>query len=434
MSKVVKTAILGCGSRGKDTFAPMSEEMSDRFEIVAVADIDPAKVQAMSERYNLSGEQCFTSAEAFLAVDKCADAVLIATQDRQHVPHALLALERGYDILLEKPISPDLAECRRLLAARAAAGREIVVCHVLRYTPLFRKVKELLDAGTIGEIVSMSALENVGWYHMAHSFVRGNWRNSDLASPMILQKCCHDMDLYLYLTGKKAERVSSFGSTFYFKAENAPEGAASRCVNAGACRARCPFDAEKLYFDHSRIGYNNGARSWPLDVVTLNVTADNLRKAIEEGPYGRCVFHCDNNVVDHQILAVQMTDGSTFSFAMEGLSGETARHARFYGTKGEMIVYMGSPENSKIEIQYFTGDQKIELIAAQNLAEDFSGHGGGDKQLMADFLEVINGNSSKPSGLTSLEQSMESHFLALAAEASRLRGGEIVSLDSVRQA
>ncbi len=431
----IKLAILGCGNRGKDTFAPMAEQMPDRLEIVAAADPDPAKVQAMATRYHLVPDQCFDSAESFLAAEKCADAVLIATQDRQHVGHAIAALEKEYDILLEKPISPDLDECRRLLAAREKSGREIVVCHVLRYTPLFRKVKELLDAGVLGDVVSMSALENVGWFHMAHSFVRGNWRNSDQTSPMILQKCCHDMDLYLYLAGKKADRVSSFGNTFHFKAENAPGGAASRCMEAGACRKTCPFDAEKLYFDHKLIGYNQGVRGWPLAVLTLDVTEENLRAALAKGPYGRCVYHCDNNVVDHQVLAVQMTDGSTFSFSMEGFSGETARHARFHGTKGEMTVYMGPAEESKIEISYFTSEQKREVIWGKDLADDFSGHGGGDRQLMADFLDVIsNPGGARPVGLTSLEQSMESHFLALAAEKSRVNDGETVDLASVRLA
>ena len=195
-------ALAGLGSRGKDTYAKTAKLFPEKMKIVAIADIDPAKVAEVAREYDVPAQRCFSSAEELLAQDKLADLMFITTQDRQHVGHALPALKKGYDLLLEKPVSPKLEECRELLKTAQACGRKVVVCHVLRYTPFYTKLKEILDEGTIGDVVTVMGIENVGYWHQAHSFVRGNWRNSDQSSPMILQKCCHDMDILLWLTGK----------------------------------------------------------------------------------------------------------------------------------------------------------------------------------------------------------------------------------------
>ena len=197
MNRKITIAIAGLGSRGKDAYAPAIARMSDRAEIVAVADIDFAKVQKAAQIYHVPEERCFNSAESLLAENRLADVLVLATQDRQHVQQAIPALEKGYDLLLEKPISPNIEECKQLLEVSKRTGRKVVVCHVLRYTPFFEKAKQILDSGVIGDIVSIMAIENVGYWHQAHSFVRGNWSNSSTTSPMILQKCCHDMDLYM---------------------------------------------------------------------------------------------------------------------------------------------------------------------------------------------------------------------------------------------
>ena len=196
MSRPIKVAIAGLGNRGRDNYGKIGMLYPDKMEIVAAADIDPKKVALAAEEFHLPEEACFSSAEEMLAEEKLADVMVIATQDRQHVGHAIAALEKGYHLLLEKPVSPEVEECQRLAETAKRCGRKVVVCHVLRYTPIYQKVKELLEEGVIGDVVSIMASENVGWYHQAHSFVRGNWSNSKETSPMILQKCCHDMDLY----------------------------------------------------------------------------------------------------------------------------------------------------------------------------------------------------------------------------------------------
>ena len=367
-------AIAGLGSRGRDTYAKAATIYPDKMKIVAIADIDPEKVKLTAREYDIPESRCYTSAEDMLKEDKLADAMIIATQDRQHVEQAIVALKKGYHLLLEKPISPDLEECRKISEVAKECKREVVVCHVLRYTPIYQKVKEILDAGTIGDVISIMAIENVGWFHQAHSFVRGNWANSDETSPMILQKCCHDMDLYLWLANKTCRSLTSYGELNYFKTEHAPEGCTDRCLEGCKAKDNCIFDAEKIYLDHKRIGYRNGNREWPLDVIVPSgPTEDKIEEALKTGPYGRCVFHCDNNVVDHQVINMNMTDGTTMSFTMCGFTYETSRYAKFMGTKGELIVDMQPDEKeSKIWIEHFDPERTKEIINVAELSEDFS--------------------------------------------------------------
>ncbi|MGF6989185.1 putative dehydrogenase [Lachnospiraceae bacterium PM6-15] len=428
MSKKVKVALAGLGSRGKDSYAPVAEQYPDKMEIVAIADVDPEKVEEVAKRYHVPKEACFTSAEEMLKEERLADAMFITTQDRQHVPQAIQALKKGYDLLLEKPISPSLQECKELVKAAKKYNRRVIICHVLRYTPFFKKLKDLLDAGTIGEVVSVMAIENVGWYHQAHSFVRGNWNNSETTSPMILQKCCHDMDMYLWLTGKTCESVSSYGDTYLFKPEKAPEGASLRCMDGCQAKENCPFDAEKIYMDDKKIGIRSGHTTWPLDILSLHPTEESILEAIKEGPYGKCVYHCDNNVVDHQVLNLKMTDGSTISFTMCGLTATNSRYCKLMGTTGEIIADM---ESKLITVMPF--GKEPEIVDVAKLATDFSGHGGGDIRLVEDFLDILSGEKEASSQTTALEDSVESHYLAFAAEESRKHSGNVVYLDSYRE-
>lgn len=433
MSEKITVALAGLGSRGKDVYAQAAKLYPDKMEIVAIADIDPVKVKMVAEEFGIPEDRCYTSAEEMLKEDKLADVMFITTQDRQHVGHAIPALKKGYHLLLEKPISPDLDECREIVKVARECDRKVVVCHVLRYTPIYRKVKEILDSGKIGDVVSIMAAENVGWFHMAHSFVRGNWANSNETSPMILQKCCHDMDLYLWLANKKCQSVSSYGSTYLFKEEKAPEGCTGRCLDGCKAKEHCPFDAEAIYMDSDAVGYRKGHRGWPLNVVTAVPTEENLMEALKTGPYGRCVYHCDNNVVDHQVVNLNMTDGTTMSFTMCGFSASIARYAKFFGTKGELVVDMeDDPNKCYIETKLFGKEVECEKIKVADLSDDFSGHGGGDNVMVGEFLDILLGNIEESTSITSLEKSVESHYCALAAEESRIHGGAVVDLDTLR--
>jgi len=324
---------------------------------------------------------------------------------------------------MEKPISPDPSECRQLLEASKKYDRKIVVCHVLRYTPFFSKMKELIASGIIGDVVTIQAIENVGYWHQAHSFVRGNWRNSETTSPMCLQKTCHDFDLYLWLADKTPLRVSSMGNTYLFKESCAPEGAAHRCLDGCAAKDSCPFDAEKIYVTNEKTGIACGHTEWPVDILALHPTTDTIYEAIKTDPYGRCVYHCDNNVVDHQVTNIENTDGSTINFTMSGFTSDGAsRYCKIMGTKGDLT---GDMYKNTIEIGLFGKPRQI--IDISQLAEDFSGHAGGDNRMLEEFLDMLQ-TGKEPEGITSLEQSINSHLVAFAAEESRLSKGKVIEI------
>lgn len=428
MGKKITVAIAGLGSRGKDTYAPAIKKFADKMELVAIADIIPEKVEVTAKDYDISPENCYTSAEEMLEKDRLADILYICTMDRQHVSQAIPALRKGYHILLEKPISPDLDECREILKVAKEEKRKVVVCHVLRYTPFYSKLKEVLDSGEIGDIVSVQAIENVGYWHQAHSFVRGNWRDSETTSPMILQKCCHDMDLLLWLTGKTCRSVSSFGGTYLFKPECAPEGAAKRCMDGCKVKESCPFDAEKIYITNKSTGIANGRTGWPNDVLAIHPTEESIMEAVKTGPYGKCVYYCDNNVVDHQVLNMEMEDGATIQFTMSGLTSQFTRYTNVMGTQGQVIADMST---NQIVVMKFGKEQ--EIIDISKLATDFSGHAGGDTRMVEEFTDLLIEGGEPTGAMTTLDVSVDSHYVALAAERSRLENGRCITMDEMRK-
>lgn len=422
MSKPIRVAIAGLGSRGFDTYAQYQSIAPDDMEIVAVADTRPERVKAAKAQFHLSDSQCYDSAEALLKEDKLADLFILATQDRQHVAQALVAVERGYDILLEKPVSPELAECKALLAAVEKKGVRVVVCHVLRYTPFYGKLKKLLESGVIGKLVTIQAIENVKYFHQAHSFVRGNWCNSSTTSPMILQKCCHDMDIFTWLVGKPCLSVSSYGSLTLFKEENAPAGSTERCLDGCKAKADCPYDAEKIYMTDAATGVLKGKTGWPCNILALEPNEENILEAIKTGPYGRCVYRCDNNVVDHQVVSAEFEGGETLDFTMTAFTSRGGREVKLMGTMGDIIADM---EDNRIRVCRF--GEEPEIIDVRTLSDDFSGHGGGDNRMMKELLELLRGKPASNT-ITSLDVSLQSHLMSLAAEHSRLHGGAAVKL------
>ena len=424
--KIVRIAIAGVGSRGKNAYGLELLNMKDRAKVVAVADIDPERLALAGDAHGVPDEMRFPSAEAMLAMPRLADAMLVCTQDRQHVPHAVAALKKGYDVMMEKPISPKLEDLQEITKVARENGRRVVVCHVLRYTPFFQTIKKTIDSGVLGEIVSIQALENVRYWHQAHSFVRGNWRREEDTSPMILAKCCHDLDYLVWLCGRKCERVSSYGSLMYFKESNAPEGAALRCTQGCKAKDNCPYDAEKIYLTNKDTGILCGNVEWPIDVLAENPTEEKIRHAIETGPYGRCVFHCDNDVVDHQIVNMQMEGGASLSLTMSAFTSIGGRTIKVMGTLGDL---WGDMHENKIRIGVFGKEPQVIDLGKEE--KDFAGHGGGDRLLMEQFVDLMQGK--EPDGtITTLETSVESHLVALAAEKSRLENGESIEIAPMR--
>lgn len=400
--KQITAVVLGAGSRG-EIYGSYALTYPEELKIVAVAEPKADRREKFARDHGIPEENCFASWEDLLEKPKLADAAFVCTLDDAHLEPALLALEKGYHILLEKPMSNKEAECVAIEEAAAKAGKALAVCHVLRYTPFYQTIKGLIDGGAIGEITALSQIENVAYWHQAHSFVRGNWHNSSETSPMILQKSCHDMDILLWLAGKNCKKVSSFGSLRYFTSENAPEGAPYRCLDGCPHAQDCLYYAPKLYL--------TGKTDWPVDVLTTDLTPEGITKALREGPYGRCVYHCDNDVVDRQVVNLELEDGVVCSFVMSAFTANSTRQLKILGTKGHIQADM-----SKREIWLWPFGGSAYQVPME---ETTSGHGGGDYGLMRDFLHVLReGGESR----SSARQSLQSHLICFAAEKSRLEG------------
>lgn len=426
MKKRITVAIVGLGARGMH-YARCCKEFADEAEIVAIADIIPERVEEMAQELKIPETSCYRSGEELLEEDRLTDVMFICTQDRQHIKPAIEAMRKGYHLLLEKPISPFPEEWGELERTARETKRYVVVCHVLRYTPFYQTIKRLIGEGRIGDVVSVQALESVLYWHQAHSFVRGNWNNSEVTSPMILQKCCHDLDLLLWLSGKRCKRVSSFGALTLFKKERAPKGAALRCIDCGV-KENCPYDAEKIYITNKKTGVAEGNNQWPCDVLDLNPTVESIREAIKTGPYGRCVYYCDNNVVDHQVVTMEFEDNSTADLTMCAFT-TGSRSIDVMGTTGEI---KGNFDKNYIKLTEFGKEPEIidmkGALGVFHMEYDPYGHGGGDKGLIRDLLDLVSGKGQDSPSLTTLERSLESHYVALAAEESRLADGMPVDL------
>ena len=399
----VKAIVLGAGSRG-NAYAQYSLVRPEELQITAVAEPDPARREQFAAKYGLTADACFESWEEILNRPKMADAVFVCTMDDMHTAPALKALQLGYHVLLEKPMSNRAEECLAIERAAEESGRALTVCHVLRYTSFYRTLKSLIDEGEVGQVQTVDQIENVGYWHQAHSFVRGNWRNSDLSSPMILQKSCHDLDIISWLIGRPCLYVSSFGSLSHFTKEHRPAGAPDNCMEGCPQSGDCPYYAPKVYL--------TGKTGWPVDVLTTDLTSAGIEKALREGPYGRCVYACDNNVVDHQVVNMEYEGGATASFTMTAFTADFTRQIKIMGTRGQIMADM-----TKGEIRLHRFGEEERRISPEETAADGFGHGGGDFGIVENFLRLVNGCGDN---LTSARASIQSHLMCFAAEKSRL--------------
>jgi len=408
---MITGVLIGAGQRGMHAYASYALKNPEEFRIVAVAEPNAERRQKMKELHHIPDEMVFEDWKELLEKDALADCAMVCTMDRQHVEPVLAALQKGYHVLCEKPMSPDPKTCVEMAEAARRYGKTITICHVLRYSPLYTKVKEIIDSGVIGKLVSIQHIECVNYEHQAHSFVRGNWRNTQLSSPMILQKSCHDMDILTWLVGRKCTKVSSFGSLMHFKSENAPAGSAERCMDGCKARHECPYDCVKIYMQ-TEDRFHTTIRK----VVALENTDEAVLQALKTGPYGRCVYHCDNDVVDHQVVNLEYEEGITASFTMCAFTYGGSRIMNIMGTCGQILCDM---EKNRIEVlDFLTRSQNVITVNVGS-----SGHSGSDDAFMRGFLRTVQTNGAF--ALSSAEQSVESHLIAMAAEKSRITGQTI---------
>jgi predicted dehydrogenase len=411
--KTMTAILIGAGDRGARAYAPYALAFPNELKIFSVADPGMDRRMNLQQAHDIPDENCYKSWEEVLNLDrKIADIAIICTLDRNHFKPTMRALELGYHVLLEKPMSPDPLECIAMEQAAKRYNRQLTICHVLRYTEFWSTIKKVIDKGEIGEVVSLQLNENVEVMHMSHSFVRGNWNNKEKSSPMILQKSCHDMDIISFVMGKECKRVSSYGSLLHFKEENAPIGAPQRCLDGCPAEHECPFHAGRYY-----LGEGKGwARKF-----TEDYTNEGVIKALNETPYGKCVYRSDNNVVDHQVVNMEFEGGATATFSMCGFTREQTRIVQIMGTKGEI---RGNMEENSISIFDFLTKHENAI----KFDNPVGGHGGGDNGIMRTFLREIQfGNNGD--GVTSASASVRSHLMAFAAEDSRLNEGQSINID-----
>ena len=411
--KKLTAIVMGYGMRGQG-YTNYSVDHPDQLQIVAVAEPEISKRNYAKERHSIPDEMLFDHWEKLAAQPKMADFAIISTQDRMHLEPALACIEKGYHLLLEKPMAPTAKECKIIYEAAEKKGVKVIVCHVLRFTQFWYKLKDIIDNGDIGDVMSIIHMENVGNTHQGHSFVRGNWRNSVESAPMILAKTCHDMDILQWLIGKDCKKVQSFGSLSHFRKENQPEGAPDRCLDG------CPY-ADKCYYEPVRF-YTGERNGWEEVVADkIKPTNEEIIEALRTGPYGRCVYACDNDVVDHQVVNMEFDGGCTVSFTMSAFN-EGGRFIRIFGTKGELVA-------GKNVITVFSFDTREKTVYdLDKIGETIqSGHGGGDTGIMVDTLKYF-GDETPSKSVCSLRTSYLNHLISFAAEESRLTD-KVIDLD-----
>lgn len=413
--KKVTAILLGAGGRG-NVYSLYAKECPDEFEIVAVAEPNAARREKYKNEYGIAAENAVETWEELLARPRMADAALVCTLDEMHVAPAVRAMELGYHILLEKPMANHEKDCIAIAEAARKYNRILSICHVLRYTPFYSAIKQLVDEGVLGQIMAVQQTENVGYWHQAHSFVRGNWRNSEETAPMILAKCCHDLDVLSWIVGGKCTSVSSYGSLAHFKGENAPENAPAYCLDGCPAKDNCIYYAPQFYLEHPRAkidGYVNA--------VTTDDTQEGILSALKQGPYGRCVYHCDNNVVDHQTVNAQYDNGAVVNLIMAAFSEECDRTIHIMGTKGELN---GRMEKGELSYRLFGSEAAAQVELQPLEAKGNYHHGGGDFYLIRDFVHAIQADD-QTLNRTTAEQSLQSHLMCFAAEKSRLSGSTV---------
>jgi predicted dehydrogenase len=411
---VVTLAVAGAGLRGA-AYASRARATGGA-RVVAVAEPDPVRRARFAAEHGIPPERAFAGWRELAAAGRIADGIVIATLDTEHAEPAIRFAGLGYHILLEKPMATTEADCVRIVEAVERGGAMLAVCHVLRYTPYTRAIRDIIRIGRIGDPISVQHLEPVGWWHQAHSFVRGNWRREAESGPMLLTKSCHDIDWIMYVLGDVPARVSSFGRRSHFRPENQPAGASDRCVTC-TVEPDCPYSATRLYL--SCVGDPERER-WPLGAVTDDTTTEGVLAALRDGPYGRCVYACDNDVVDHQVVNLEFPSGATASFTMTAFTPLAQRQTRIFGSRGCV-----EGDGHRLTVHDFvTGKVEVVDVAGPDAAP--TGHRDADDALADAFVAALA--TGDPTLLSSdARQSLAGHRVVWAAEQAR-RSGTVVDI------
>ncbi|MEJ8817587.1 Gfo/Idh/MocA family protein [Lacibacter sp. H407] len=406
--KPITVITCGAGSRG-NVYGNYAVQYPAQLDVVGVAEPIVIRNERYAKKHAIKDENRFKTWEDVFKRPKFADAILITTPDNLHYGPCMKALEMGYHVLLEKPISPSEKECRDILAMTKKTGKIVAVCHVLRYAPYFEELRKIMQSGVLGKVVSVQHIEPIEHTHMSHSYVRGNWHNSKETTPIILAKSCHDLDILRWMIDKQSKSIHALGDISWFKKANAPEGSTARCTDGCKVEASCPYSALKLY-------YRERKRTYVFDMPEEKEKhADHIMEKLKTTNYGRCVYRMENDQPDHYTTNILFEDGVTCSFSMEAFTSYEGRRTRVMGSLGDIVGDM----TTMVHTDFLTG-KKTEWKNATDM------HGGGDWRLVANWIEAISKNDA--SLLTStIDASIESHLMGFAAEQSR-KGNKVVEI------
>jgi predicted dehydrogenase len=482
-AKPLRLVIIGAGSRGYARAIHESPECGAT--IAAVAEPNEFKRHELGRKYISSyvpeGQaQSFTSWQEFVNYEMLKkqygtedkkpgfDGVFICTLDQTHVEIITALAPYKLHIMSEKPLATNLNDCLQIYraihpSASSIPDRIFSIGHVLRYSPHNMLLKKLVSSNAIGSIISIEHTEPVGFWHFAHSYVRGNWRKESLSAPSLLTKSCHDIDFILWLLCEPSSpsephhlpsHITSSGSLSYFKKRNKPSlaGSATNCTSCSA-EPTCTYSAVRIYRDRQR---SMGQPSWFVKIVSPEIEdlyrtrgplvaekvlmkslSDDYTPSTPIGDrdarswYGRCVYESDNDVCDDQTVTIAWEESATqlaktASFHMVAFTeSQCERRGRIYGTKGEI-----SYDSTTITVYDFATRHREEYKPKQM----GGGHGGGDKGLADAFVKAIWAVERQGMEVEAaqrryvgcgMEDMLRSHAAVFAAEEAR-RKGEVV--------
>jgi len=469
MNFPITAVLIGAGRRGRQVYGKYALKNKKKLKFVAVAEPIKTRNERFANLHGIPSNRCYESWEDLFSEDKLADVAFVCTQDQMHTKPTLSALEKGYHVLLEKPMAQTLYDCMKIVNKVEETGKILGVSHVLRYTDFFSTIYKIIRKGLLGDIINITHRENVMWYHYAHSYVRGPWASVDKSSPMILAKCCHDLDLLFHMIGSPPKKISSFGNLLHFKPENAPKGAPEYCLDECPAKNKCLYYAPRIYIDiipqiqlleksdnkvlkilgwlrknHVKfltyiskiipqlkeIRYYRDFPIYYLYTGQKEDYSDEVKLDIlKTSPYGKCVYHCDNDIVDHQVVNIEFENGVTANLTMHGFSEREGRTLRIDGTKATIIGEFHISGEKIIFYDHFSGKEK--LVYKKKLTRESGEHGVGDFELIDAFIEsLINKKKAQP--LTNARDSLESHLMAFAANESRLKG-TVIDMEEFRK-
>ena len=472
MNVCITAALLGAGIRGLEIYGNYALKIPNKLKFIAVAEPEEGRRNKFAKLHNIPKNRCYKSWEDLLSGAKLADIVFICTQDQLHTKPTLIALEKGYDVVLEKPMAHNLKECVEIVKKAEETGRKLWVCHVLRYTDFFATIVKIIKKGLLGTLINITHRENISGYHMVHSFVRGNWSNEETSSSLILAKCCHDLDLLYWMVKSLPKKLNSFGNLLHFRMENAPKDAPQYCLDNCPIEEKCLYYAPRIYVDivpitqimqksenkflktlgwirqkHKKILSLLSKiipplkrlrfwQDWP--VIPLyysrkeNFTDDAKKEILKNSPYGKCVYYCNNNVVDHQTVNIEFENGVTANLIVHGFSPYDGRSLRIDGTNATLIGNFYDYGEKIVLHDHYSGKKK--LVFKKKLKIGAGEHGGGDRELMNEIVKSYSNKVDKVEikPLTSAKESLESHLMAFAAEESRKKG-TVVDMEEYRK-